>query len=439
MVGFLGCESTPSAHVQLFIHQYPQVLLCRAALSLFIPQPLLILGVAPTQVQDPALGLVEPHEVHIGPLLELVQVPLDSILSLRCVNCTTQLGVICKLAEGALDNSSGISPSCHDRSKMTKHGLAMTSKQLLQNLWAHPIGVHDLKKSKAQANVLCRYKDTVTSDRTRRNGLKLRQGRFRLDVRKFFFTERVIKHWNRLPREVVESPSLEVFKGRLDEVLRDMVKQPSSELLEATECWTWMREVSSPLPTLRPARCGITRGLGTLRCRHGATYSAHQKSVARAASCPRSNTRHQNGFALQKKHCFPTWDSFTSGELRPMSGSTLNMILSNESMPTLRKTSRVEKASSEPYRAPKLSFSRDTFCMQYQHCSKVPGYGSACNAGMQLFMWPQMKLLLQLPGLKDICRREREDQLSESQKQANPMPEKHLGEDWAEWKGRGQY
>ncbi|KFZ56202.1 hypothetical protein N321_13408, partial [Antrostomus carolinensis] len=55
------------------------------------------------------------------------------------------------------------------------------------------------------------------------NGFKLKEGRFRLDIRKKFFTVRVVRHWNRLAREVVDAPSLEVLKARLDEALSNVV------------------------------------------------------------------------------------------------------------------------------------------------------------------------------------------------------------------------
>jgi len=113
-VGFLGCKYTLPAHVELLIHQYPQVLLLRAALEPLSSQPLFVFEVAPTHVQDLALGLVELHVVHAGPPLQPVKVPLNGISSLQCVSRTTQLGVVGRLAEGAL------SPSVHVTDKDVK-------------------------------------------------------------------------------------------------------------------------------------------------------------------------------------------------------------------------------------------------------------------------------------------------------------------------------
>jgi len=66
-------------------------------------------------------------------------------------------------------------------------------------------------------------KQVILSDRTRENDFKLKEGRFRLDIRKKSFTVRVVRHCNRLPSVVVGVPSLETFKERLDKALGNLI------------------------------------------------------------------------------------------------------------------------------------------------------------------------------------------------------------------------
>ncbi|KAK4810721.1 hypothetical protein QYF61_007695 [Mycteria americana] len=102
-VGLLGYLGTLLAHIQAAVNQHPQVLFCQAAFQPLFPKPVALHGVAVAQVQDPALSLVEPHTIDLGPSIQPVQIPLQSLPTLKQINTPAQLGVVCKLTEGALD------------------------------------------------------------------------------------------------------------------------------------------------------------------------------------------------------------------------------------------------------------------------------------------------------------------------------------------------
>ncbi|KAJ7403042.1 integral membrane protein dgcr2 idd [Pitangus sulphuratus] len=91
------------AHVQLVTDQHPQVVFHWASFQLLFLQPVVMHGVAVMQGQDLALHLVEPFTVDPEQFIQSVQIPLQNLPTLQQINTPIQLGVICKLTEGALN------------------------------------------------------------------------------------------------------------------------------------------------------------------------------------------------------------------------------------------------------------------------------------------------------------------------------------------------
>ncbi|KAK4812137.1 hypothetical protein QYF61_000978 [Mycteria americana] len=128
--------------------------------------------------------------------------------------------------------------SCEDR----RRGLGLSSLEK-RRLWGDLIAAFQYLKG-AYREDGDRLFSKACCERTRSDGFKLREGRFRPDLRKKFFTMRVVRHWHRLPREVVEALSLGTFKVRLDGTLSNLVQLKMSLLLQGG--WTrWPVKVPS--------------------------------------------------------------------------------------------------------------------------------------------------------------------------------------------------
>ena len=104
---------------------------------------------------------------------------------------------------------------CSYEDRLRKSGLFSLEKR---RLWGGLLVPEEHYKEAGEG-----FLTRACSDRARGNGFQLKEDRFKLEMRKTFCTMRVVRHWNKLPREVVDTPSLEVFKARLDGALSNLV------------------------------------------------------------------------------------------------------------------------------------------------------------------------------------------------------------------------
>jgi len=163
------------------------------------------------------LGASRSREVILPICSSLVRTHLEYCVQLWSLQHREDMDLLEQVQRRATNMIQGLEHLSYEE-RLRQLGLFSLEKR---RLWGDRIAVFQYLKAtfkKAGEGLLTR----ACSDRTS-SGFKLKEGRFRLHVRKKFFTMRVVRHWNRLPGEVVDAPSLEVLKARLDGALSNVV------------------------------------------------------------------------------------------------------------------------------------------------------------------------------------------------------------------------